>query len=280
MILKNQIIERGNLKPIVYDLYYKTNQKQKPLVIFCHGYKGFKDWGAWHLVAEAFMKANCFFIKFNFSHNGGTVKTPIDFPDLEAFGNNNYTKELEDLKAVIEFAINSNHNFKNEIDVNNITLIGHSRGGGISILKAYEDPRIKRLITWAAVSDFGSRFGTDEEIKEWKKTGVKTVLNGRTKQKMPHYYQFYEDFIAHKNRLDIERATKNLKIPQLIIHANNDTAVNFTEALHLHSWNPDSKLLPIENSSHVFGAVHPWEEDELPKVLNHVVEASLEFVNT
>ena len=36
-------------------------------------------------------------LKFNFSHNGGTVEQPIDFPDLEAFGHNNYTKELDDL---------------------------------------------------------------------------------------------------------------------------------------------------------------------------------------
>ena len=56
-----------------------------PLIIFCHGYKGFKDWGAWNLMAEAFAKIGFCFIKFNFSHNGGTIEQPIDFPDLEAF---------------------------------------------------------------------------------------------------------------------------------------------------------------------------------------------------
>ena len=67
-------------KPIVTDLFYKQNNTKKPLVIFCHGYKGFKDWGAWNLVAETFAKSECFFVKFNFSHNGGTAENPIDFP--------------------------------------------------------------------------------------------------------------------------------------------------------------------------------------------------------
>ena len=37
------------------------------------------------------------FVKFNFSHNGGTIENPIDFPDLKAFGNNTYGKEVADL---------------------------------------------------------------------------------------------------------------------------------------------------------------------------------------
>ena len=33
----------------------------------------------------------------------GTVQQPIDFPDLEAFGHNNYTKELDDLDQVLNW---------------------------------------------------------------------------------------------------------------------------------------------------------------------------------
>ena len=86
-ILKNIIVEGKHQKPIVTDVFYQENLNPKKVVIFCHGYKGFKDWGAWNLMAETFANAGFFFIKFNFSHNGGTVEQPIDFPDLEAFGN-------------------------------------------------------------------------------------------------------------------------------------------------------------------------------------------------
>ena len=98
-ITKNIIIPGKHNKPIITDVFYTENNTPKPVVIFCHGYKGFKDWGAWDLMAKAFAEAGFFFVKFNFSHNGGTAEQPIDFPDLEAFGNNNYTKEASKYEA-------------------------------------------------------------------------------------------------------------------------------------------------------------------------------------
>ena len=79
----NQILKSAVSRSIIYDVFFKKNSIKKPLVIFCHGYKGFKDWGAWELVAKEFSKNNCFFVKFNFSHNGGTMENPIDFTDLD-----------------------------------------------------------------------------------------------------------------------------------------------------------------------------------------------------
>ncbi|MFK7782946.1 alpha/beta hydrolase family protein [Psychroserpens sp.] len=279
MILKNQILDRENNKPIVWDAFYSTNAIKKPLVIFCHGYKGFKDWGAWDLVAKTFSDHDLFFIKFNFSHNGGTVENPIDFPDLEAFAENNYTKELNDLKDILDLVCSESFKYKINIDVNNITLIGHSRGGGISILKASEDQRITKLITWASVSDFNSRFGSSEEVLKWKKEGVTYVLNGRTKQQMPHYYQFFEDFKANQKRLNIKHAAESINIPYLIIHAKGDTSVKYTEAESLHSWSNQSKVFEIEDSNHVFDATHPWECEKLPENLKLVVEKSIRFIN-
>ena len=192
-IKKNIVLEGQHNKPILTDVFYIENSKPKPIVVFCHGYKGFKDWGAWDLMAEAFAAEGYFFIKFNFSHNGGTVEQPIDFPDLEAFGNNNYTKELDDLQTVIDW-ISENNTYLKEVDRSNISLIGHSRGGGIVTIKAEEDEKIKKVISLAGVCDYGKRTATAGDLEQWRKDGVKYVLNGRTKQKMPHYFQFYKDF--------------------------------------------------------------------------------------
>ena len=95
--IKNIEIEGEHHRPIMVDLFYKESASPKDIVIFCHGYKGYKDWGAWNLVAETFAKQDFFFLKMNFSHNCGTREQPIDFPDLEAFGQNNFIKELDDL---------------------------------------------------------------------------------------------------------------------------------------------------------------------------------------
>lgn len=278
MIQKNNILNRTHKKPILWDAFFNQNELPKPLVIFCHGYKGFKDWGAWDLVAKRFMEAGLFFVKFNFSHNGGTMEQPIDFPDLEAFALNNYSKELDDLQDLIDRLLSSDNPYQNEIDPSRFILIGHSRGGGIVNIKASEDPRVSQVITWASVADFASRMGTAEEIQQWKQDGIKYVLNGRTKQQMPHHYQFYEDFKANEDRLNIQRAVTTLTIPQSIIHAVEDPSVPYKNALQLHAWNPQSVLLPIKNSDHVFGASHPWEKTVLPEALQTVVRESVEFI--
>lgn len=278
MKTKNQVLYRDHKKPIVWDAFFKSNGTPKPIVIFCHGYKGFKDWGAWDLVAKCFSEHDFFFVKFNFSHNGGTVDNPIDFPDLEAFAENNYSKELDDLDDMLNFIASEAFEFNHEINLNDITLIGHSRGGGIAILKTSEDQRITKLITWASVSSFGKRISTTEGLEQWKKDGVKYVLNGRTKQHMPHNYQFYEDFKANEQRLDIEAAVKRITTPVLIIHAKGDPTVAFDEAEILKACNSNHNLFPIEGSNHVFDSRHPWAQDKLPEALQLVVEESISFI--
>ncbi|MGY0408466.1 MAG: alpha/beta hydrolase family protein [Polaribacter sp.] len=276
-ILKNSIIEGKHQKPIVTDFFYKETHQPKKVIIFCHGYKSFKDWGAWNLMAETFAKAGFFFIKFNFSYNGGTPEQPIDFPDLEAFGNNNYSKELDDLETIIDW-ISLNSNFKNDADISNISLIGHSRGGGIVLLKASEDSRIEKVITLAAVSDFEKRTATIGDLSEWKKEGVKYVLNGRTKQQMPHFYQFYKNFKENENRLNIQKATQNLEIPQLIIHGDSDTSIFIKEAENLHRWNSKSEFKIIEGSNHVFNTSHPWQQKKLSENLEKVTQICIRFL--
>lgn len=267
-IEKNQILTASGKKPILLDLYYEGDKTNKPTVVFCHGYKGFKDWGAWHLVAEAFSQAGFCFVKFNFSHNGGTVDNPIDFPDLEAFAQNNFTIELDDLDRVLSY-----------LNRSQVFLIGHSRGSGIVLIKAVEDSRVHKVITWAGVSDYKARFyeGTDA-FAQWKETGITYIENSRTKQQLPHYWQFYEDFIANKERLTIRRAVGALSKPQLIIHGDADPTVSIDEAYALQSWNPESQLQVIKGGDHVFGAKHPWEEGALPKDLERVVAFSIGFL--
>ena len=277
-IEKNIVLERIDKKPILIDTFYSDEIKQKSVIIFCHGYKGFKDWGAWNLMATYFAKSGYCFVKFNFSHNGGTINDPIDFPDLEAFGNNNYTKELDDLNDVMDWV---QSHFKNNpnINTNEISLIGHSRGGGIALLKSAEDKRITKLITLASVSDFASRFGSTEEIIKWKNDGVKYVTNGRTKQQMPHYYQFFEDFKANETRLDIASATKKIDIPILIIHGDKDTSVNINEANNIDNWSSNSKLEIITDADHVFNTNHPWTKGELSSELKSVVSKIINFIS-
>ena len=277
---KNIVLKKEGDKSILVDLFYNSSNNKMPVIIFCHGYKGYKDWGAWNLVAKEFANNNFFFLKFNFSHNGGTTENPIDFPDLNAFGNNNFTHELNDIERVLSF-LSDNTEFSKNIDLKNVFLIGHSRGGGICAIKASENKQIKGLITWAGVSNFKIRFNEgSKEFKEWKDKGVKYVENKRTKQQMPHFFQFYLDFKKNEKRFNIQSAVQSLEIPFLVIHGDNDKSILQNEGRDLHSWNKNSKFFSVKNGTHTFSSMHPWQELKLPKGLQSVTETSINFIKS
>jgi len=274
---RNQVYTGANKRQSTYDVCYKSSNNPLPIVIFAHGYKGFKDWGCWHLVAEKFAENGFMFVKFNFSHNGGTVNSPIDFPDLEAFANNRYSYEVNDLLKMVDLFADDNHYQQQLIDNNAVNLIGHSRGGGIVLIGAALSEKINALSTWAAVSDFEPRFEND--LEKWKSTGVVFVENGRTKQQLPHYYSFYEDFLHHQSMLSIPNVLNKIKQPTLIIHGENDQVVLPKEAHFISGNITNSKQLLIQEANHTFGASHPWNNNFLPEHLELVTLKTIQFFN-
>lgn len=278
MILKNKELTNNLIvRPILLDVGFIPTKKPKPIVIFAHGFKGFKDWGHFNDVMDFFISNECVFVKFNFSHNGGTVEQPIDFPDLEAFGKNTITNELNDVSHILDWIHTTEELPKEELAIDDITLIGHSRGGGIAMLSASMDKRIKKIITWAAISDFESRLPPD--LSEWKAKGVVYIENARTKQQMPMYYSFVEDLFANKSKYNIENAIKKANQPHLIIHGDNDLTVHIEEAKQLNEWNENADLKIITGANHTFDISHPHQEEQLSEAAKKVLTYSLAFIN-
>jgi alpha/beta superfamily hydrolase len=267
---ENIILKNIGKKAILADVSFFNRKEIKPIVLFCHGYKGFKDWGAWNLVADAFANEGFIFVKFNFSHNGGTMDDPIDFPDEEAFGNNTYSLELEDTFRMVDW-------IEEKYPSHPIFIIGHSRGAGIATLAAAQSDKISKLCSWAGVCDYKSRFVSGGALSDWKDKGVLYVKNGRTKQDLPHFYTFYEDFVNNEEKLDIEYWTRKMDRPHLIIHGINDEAVSFDEAQNLHLWNPNSELIKLE-TNHTFSTKHPWISSKLSLDLKKVVSETIRFL--
>src|SRR5690554_3131053 len=131
-ILRDIVIEGKHGKPVVADVFIPESEGPHPVIIFSHGFKGFKNWGPFNIIAAEFAKRSFIFVKINFAFNGTTPSTPEDFTDLNAFGENNFTKELDDLDVTINWIMENARQLS--IDQNKISLIGHSRGGGISLI--------------------------------------------------------------------------------------------------------------------------------------------------
>ena len=260
-------------RPMLADLTYDNDHEEAPLVIFAHGFKGFKDWGTHNLVAEYFAQKGFRYLKFNFSHNGTTPENPLDFADLGLFSDNTFTKEFFDLDQVITFAC-SGKEFK---PAQQLSLIGHSRGGGLCIIQAANDQRISKLITWASIADFSSLWKR-EQLAEWREKGVIYTYNTRTKQNTPLKVNLLYDLEKHHKEYNILEAAARIEIPWLIIHGDEDENVLLTEAERLQEQNENARFMIIPYANHVFGASHPYSRDEMPLQLQLVCEKSAEFL--
>ena len=271
-LIKQKNIILKSQKEFSADAFFPESEEKLPLIIFTHGYKGYKDWGVWELMGEKFAKVGFYFVKFNISHNGTTMENLNNLTDLESFANNNFSRELADLEVVI------NH-FKTqkEVDSNHIILIGHSRGGGVSVIKASENKNINKLITLASISTL-DRFPKNEAFENWKKEGVYYIEHARTKQQLPHYFQFFEDYENNEARFNVESACRNLSIPSLFIHGSADESVTIDHSQQLHKWTHNSVFRTIENAGHTFGAKEPWTDGFLPKELSEAVEICIDFI--
>jgi uncharacterized protein len=274
--LNNIIIEGSAGKPILIDATFKTNAQPKQVVVFCHGFKGFKDWGPFNKIAAYFAEKDIVFVKFNFSYNGTTTDDPLNFVDLKAFGNNNFCKELDDLSLVLDWIEGSNE-LKREIN-SNISLFGHSRGGGIAMLKPVEDKRVAKIISWASPSNFLKTLPEGEKLEKWRSSNVAYIYNGRTKQNMPLYFQFYENCKDNTKRLDIQDAVTKMSIPHLVVHGSEDPTVLLVEAENIKSWNTNTKLHVIEGANHVFGGFHPYVLEDFPEDLQEAIDVTISFL--
>lgn len=282
---KNYILNGAENRPFLADLQFNPEISNAPVILFLHGFKGFKDWGHFNLLAQYLVKKGFAVFKINFSHNGTTPQDPEDFADLEAFSHNSLGKELIDIKAAVDFIWSnpstlgqSAANFS-RFNRNDLTLMGHSRGGGTSVVFAAADKRVKRLVTLASIASVEGRF-TDVQINEWQRSGVIYIHNGRTGQDMPMYRQMLDEYREHKSQLDPLENAAHLECPYLIIHGSEDETVSLKEARLLNEAAPESQLYVVQGAGHTFGGKHPYLEGELPTHTLEALEKAVTFIES
>ena len=266
-------------RPFAADARFLPTGEPKPVIVFVHGFKGFKDWGHFNVLADYFARQGFVFVKLNLSHNGIVPGGTGDLEDLEAFGNNNFSLELDDLGTLLDslFWVSNATIPPAEMDLARLFLVGHSRGGGLCMLKAAEDPRVRAVAAWAPISDIDQRW-SEEVMQRWQQEGVQYIDNTRTGQRMPLYYQLVEDFQANKSRLDIPtNVREKLTQPLLILHGDEDETLPVSMAHDLKSWKPDTELVILPGAGHMFGGKHPWEEDKLPALAHEVADRTVAF---
>jgi pimeloyl-ACP methyl ester carboxylesterase len=141
-------------------------------------------------------------------------------------------------------------------------------------LLAERDERIRALATWASVSTFVGRF-TEQQVEDWETQGYTEVMNGRTGQVMRLNRSLYDDAMEHRDELDIMAAAKRLDILWLIVHADDDEAVDIRAAERLKAANSGATLLKAKGE-HTFGGAHP-HDGTVPESLREVWDRTIGF---
>ncbi|MBH5318721.1 alpha/beta fold hydrolase [Paenibacillus sp. GSMTC-2017] len=241
-----------------------TTLTKKPVLLFLHGFKGFKDWGFFPYAAESFAKLGYAVITFNFSHNG--VKE-TDFDELDKFGGATHSKEQFDIEYVVDALQDERLPLSEYLDKDRLLIVGHSRGGGNSVIFASAFPGVKAAVAWNGIADcnlFGEAF-REQVLKD----GIGYVDNARTKQQMPIQAQFFEDLDSHKERYDIVAQAAGSTVPMIFIQGDQDSEFIRSGYERLRAEASQHQFITIEGANHTFGAKHPFSgtTDELEKAI-------------
>lgn len=274
---KNFILIGALQQQFSVDLTYSETQKKMGIIIFCHGFKGFKDWGCWQSVANYFAENGFAFLKFNFSHNGMGVEDSDDFTELDKFATNTLDKEMKDIESVEQFIFNQLPQMVPEIKIDKLFIIGHSKGGVSALLYCtHYKTRIQKISTWASPFDFHRNWNS-KFIAKWRAAGVQYIKNARTNQMMPLNLEVLEDLETNKEKYNLINASKKLTIPYLIVQGTIDEAVKIDEFNLLKKYFNKAQTHIIQDANHVFGGSHPFLQIELPRDTKELVEVTKEF---
>jgi pimeloyl-ACP methyl ester carboxylesterase len=253
----------------------------RPVVIFAHGFKGFKDWGPRPDFGRFLARQGFVSVMFNFSYNGVAATEPMAFTEKDLFERNTYTRELDDLEAVTDAVAEARAGAFDGVplDAGRIGLVGHSRGGGIAIVRAERDRRVRALVTWASVAGFVERF-TPEQVHDWLTDGFATTTNSRTGETLRLGRVLYDDALDNRMALDVMAAARRLgakETPWLVVHAPDDEAVAYADAERLAEAGGAQML--TADGGHTFGGAHPHDTGaDVPASLRTVWTRTASFL--
>jgi dienelactone hydrolase len=255
------------------DLRRVAGAPPSPVVVICHSFMAFKDWGFFPRVATRLAEAGLVSVAFNFSHNG-VVGDGNRITDFGNFAENTFSLELDDLAALVD-AIDQGA-LPPEADPGRLVLLGHSRGGGIAIVHAARDPRVRALVTWSAIATFDRWTPHQKEL--WRRDGTLPLAKDSTVSPLRLGVGLLRDIEEHREALDIERAAAQVRRPWLLVHGREDRTVQLREAEALAAAADPSETTVriLDHVGHLFHAA-TGEEDGY-RTLDSIIDVSSQWL--
>ncbi|MDM5332197.1 alpha/beta hydrolase [Ureibacillus composti] len=179
------------------------------------------------------------------------------------------------------------HHIFNALDLSDVTLVGHSTGGGIAIryMSRYQGQGVSKLVLVSAAAPTGF---TPENARQL----LQETLSDRPKMMQGVTDQFFFQYITKPfsdwfNQVGFEAASwstaaviillrdeklhadlQRIQCPTLIIHGLHDKVIPFPQAKEMNMIIRNSQLVPFQYSGH--GTF--WEEqDKFNQVLHQFI---------
>lgn len=241
--------------------------------IIVHGYKGYKDYGMFPLVAERLARAGVVAHRFNLAHSGMTNDIGT-FARPGLFERDTWRFQAEDI-AHVAHAIRAGTLAGSGLP---LFLIGHSRGGTASVLAAAWFAReldLAGLVTINAPDTCCSL--PDAERERLLRDGFLPTVSSRTGQTLrvgrAWLQEQLDDPAAHNPLAQAAR----VRCPALVIHGQADETVP-PDAGERLSAALGARLARVPAGNHVLNTPNPTPADADPSAaLAAALEACVEF---
>ena len=244
---------------ITGDVLYPETDPHPAVLVIVHSFMAFKNWGFFPFLGEEFARRGYITILFNFSRNGVTGHGDR-ITEFLKFSENTFSHELQDLQVVIDRIFEGSIIGEFHPSMK-LVLLGHSRGGGISILTASRDNRVHGLVTWSSIASFDR--WTDHQKNLWRQKGFLHLSPHNTIGPLKLGVNLLRDIEENSETHNILHAAQKVVVPWLIIHGVNDLTVPLREGEMLfHAANSRStEFVRLPAAGHLFNAATRTEDN-------------------
>ena len=216
-----------------------TTDKEKPIMVLCHGFATSKD-GNTYIRLEEILNEN-----------------EVSIFRFDLFGHGESDGKLEDItiSEAVDDVLNAIR-FLKESDYKKIGLLGSSFGGMASLLAALKNNDLYILALKSPVSDYQSLFmlRDEKEMDTWRQEGFIhfTSIYG---EKLRLNYSFFEDAI----KANVYEYADKIKLPTLIVHGDKDNVVPVEQSKKTAGLIENCKLEIIEGADHTYSNPRHFE---------------------
>ena len=275
-------IEGSDGQPIYGNTHVPADGQPAGVMLLCHGFKGYKDYGFFPRLAGAAAEAGFITHRFNFSHSGMTEKIET-FGRPELFERDTWGKQVADLRAVVA-AIAGGRLVGGGLPQ---VWFGHSRGGvtvALSAARAFTEGA-----DWAArpagvvMASSPHRASTlsAELAGDLRERGRLPSPSSRTGQTLYVGKGWLDEIEADPDAFDPVKQIAGIACPILLLHGTGDETVSAASSEALRDAAGErADMHLIDGAGHTYNAPNPLPADDgLPPATAEMFDRVIGFAS-